>query len=164
MHRYRKDFSEVLVSSNSNLTKNRFMRLFFLSVSLLLVLLPFQFYTLYRNASFPMLPYTWDLVHGDTWQNIHLVPTGGVVTFDRWIQIAFGFTVFALFGLGHDATAMYRTWLLQIGFGKIFPSLIQPKRAMRNPSSMTRSHTESMSSRTRLFFVKNFSRGSLSSA
>ena len=79
-----------------------------------------------------------------------LVPTGGSVYYDRWIQIALGFGVFIFFGLGHDAQAQYRKWLLKAGFGRVFPGLYrQPSRGAILPTS---SQTGSFGSRTRSFF------------
>ncbi|KAL9125703.1 MAG: hypothetical protein Q9217_005132 [Psora testacea] len=154
MHKYRKEFSTILVSSNSNLTKNRFLRLFLMSIALILVFLPVQVYILYQNSIVPMLPYSWALVHGDDWGDIMLLPTGGAVIFDRWIQIAFGFAIFLFFGMGHDAQEMYRKWLLVIGLGRVFPSLRQSSQDRRNLSSSVGSQTNSVTSRTRLLIRK----------
>jgi len=151
MHKYRKEFSEVLRSSNSNLTKSRFMRLFWLSITLIVVTLPVQYYVLYRNSSVPFVKYSWDNIHAD-W-GITMVPTGGVVTFDRWIQIAIGFAVFIFFGLGQDARTMYSKWLIALGFKRIFPCLGRSPLA-RQPA------TSSGTSGTREFFNRRWSRGS----
>jgi pheromone a factor receptor len=58
-----------------------------------------------------------------------MVPTDGVVRFDRWFSITTGFVIFLFFGLGKDALEMYRSWLVMIGFGKCFPSLTRPNGA-----------------------------------
>ena len=157
MHRYRKNFSEILASSNSNLTKNRFLRLFLLSTVLMLTFIPLQLYVLFANfLGPPLLPYSWDLVHGPDWQDIVLIPTGGEVYYDRWIQIALGFGVFIFFGLGQDAQTMYRKWLLKIGFGRIFPGLHrQPNRRAILPTS---SQPDSFGSRTRSYFKRRLFR------
>ena len=52
-----------------------------------------------------------------------MVPSGGIVLYDRWIWLAAGFLVFVFFGFGKDALAMYRSGLLAIGLGMVFPSL-----------------------------------------
>ena len=88
-----------------------------------------------------------------------MVPTGGVVQFDRWIRIALGFTVFFCFGLGQDAIAMYRDWLLKCGLGKIFPKLRRQQQTSRTPGRNLDSRTESFSSKARLFFERKFSSG-----
>ena len=151
MHRYRKNFSEILSSSNSRLTKNRFLRLFLLSITLVLTFIPLQFYVLYVNSvNPPLIPYSWNLVHGSEWEDIMLIPTGGVVYYDRWIQLALGFGVFIFFGTGQDAQTMYRKWLLKAGFGRLFPGLYRQNN--RRGILPTRSQTESFGSRTRSFF------------
>ncbi|KAL8634081.1 hypothetical protein Q9189_000327 [Teloschistes chrysophthalmus] len=114
MRKYRRDFSSVISASNSNLTESRFQRLFFLSSALVLVYLPIQLYILYRNASVPLLPYSWELIHGKNWSDIILAPSHGEVRFDRWIMIVLGIFVFVFFGTGNDATKMYRKWLLKM--------------------------------------------------
>jgi len=86
MHRYRRDFSEILSSSNSNMTKSRFLRLFLLSMTLIAIMLPTQSYVLYRNSIVPLVPYSWESIHGPGWSEIFLVPAGGVVIFDRWAR------------------------------------------------------------------------------
>lgn len=151
MRRYRKNFSEILESSSSNLTKSRFLRLFLLSMVLLVIFIPLQFYVLFRNSvEPPLIPYSWDQTHGPQWQDIMLIPTGGKVYYDRWFQLALGFGVFIFFGFGHDAQTMYRKWLLKAGLGQVFPCLHrQPTRRGILP---TKSQTNSFNSKTRLFF------------
>ena len=150
MHRYRKTFSEVLLSANSNHTKSRFLRLFRISIVLILVVFPAEVYVLYKNSAVPMGPYSWSDVHGPTWWNIILVPSGGTVLFDRWMQIGAGLVLFIFFGLGQDAKAMYRRWLVKIGLGRLFPCL-RPRVAIQQQDSLT------TSSQSR-FFSKRFSR------
>ena len=88
-----------------------------------------------------------------------LIPTGGSVYYDRWIQIALGFGPFIFFGLGQDAQTMYRKWLLKAGFGRLFPHLRrQPNRRAILPTS---SQTESFGSKTRSFFKDRFFRTSM---
>ena len=160
MRRYRKDFSEVLGSSNSNMTKSRFLRLFILSMTLIVAVLPTQYYVLYRNSAEYMLPYSWELVHGPGWSHPVFFPSFGTVSFDRWIQIAAGFALFPFFGLGRDAQSMYRKALLKMGFGKMFPRLYHQSPATTLSSSSTSSRGTSFGSRARLFFHRKPTRGS----
>lgn len=161
MRKYRRDFSEVLSSSNSNMTKSRFLRLFLLAMTLIAIMLPTQSYVLYRNCVVPLIPYSWDLVHGPGWNQIFLVPAGGVVLFDRWAQIALGFAVFPFFGLGQDAQKLYRQGLLKMGFGRLFPRLHRESFAGTQQVSLATNHAGSFSSRARLFFHRKQSVGSL---
>ena len=163
MRKYRKDFSEVLTSSNSNLTKSRFLRLFLLAMTLVAVVLPTQFYVLYRNSVVPLLPYSWAAIHGPEWNNIPLIQSGGTVLFDRWIQVAAGFALFPFFGLGKDAQKMYRQGLLKIGFGRMFPCLHRQSHNRRSQNTLTNSLQNSFGSRARLFFHKKESEGSMQS-
>ncbi|CAF9916503.1 MAG: a-factor receptor [Alectoria fallacina] len=151
MRRYRKNFSEILESSNSNLTKSRFLRLFLLSIALIVTFIPLQFYVLFVNSAEPaLIPYSWDLIHSPQWGDIVLIPTDGKLYYDRWIQIALGYGVFLFFGLGQDAQILYRKWLLKIGFGRVFPGLHrQPNRRAILPTS---GRTDSFGRKTRSFF------------
>lgn len=164
MRRYRKDFSAVLSSSNSNMTKSRFLRLFILSMILIVVVLPTETYALYRNSVVPLVPYSWDEVHGPDWNTFEFYPSGGTVVFDRWVQIALGFAIFPFFGLGQDAKKMYRSWLLKTGCGRIFPCLYNHPSMKHSQSSLTSSRPNSLGSRVRLFFHKKQSDGSMLSS
>lgn len=162
IRKYRKDFSSILNSSNSNITRNRFLRLFIMSVTLIVIILPAQGYILYDAAMQIALPYSWSRVHGQYWSDILLVPTGGKVTSDRWIQIALGFALFMFFGMGHEAKEMYRKWLLYLGLGKIFPSLRQPAKKGSNLTYSLGSNASSVGSRARLIIHKISNKPSVS--
>lgn len=158
LHRYRRDFADVLTSSGSDLTKSRFMRLFCIAFIFILVALPVQFYVFYRNVAVAHVPYSWSAVHGPSWWQIVMIPTGGAVQFDRWIWAGCGFLVFIFFGLGKDAVKMYRGWLVKLGFGNIFPSLVRDRTG--STSSLSRgSRMGSLSSMAKLVFRKRRSRG-----
>lgn len=130
MHRYRRDLSTILSTSSSDLTKQRFLRLFVMAATLITAILPVQIYILYENSTVPLLPYSWSLVHGTrNWNQEILYPTYGAVIFDRWIQVSFGILMFFFFGFGKDARDMYRRWLITLGLGHLFPSLGRTSRA-----------------------------------
>lgn len=150
MHRYRKNFSEVLVASNSNQTKARFLRLFRISIVLIVVVFPTEVYVLYKNSVLPMESYRWSEVHGSTWWDIIRIPSGGAVLFDRWMQIGAGLALFLFFGLGRDAKAMYRRWLIDVGLGRCFPCL-------RSRAAIQQQDSSTISSQPR-FFGKRFSK------
>ncbi|KAL9601700.1 MAG: hypothetical protein Q9219_002311 [cf. Caloplaca sp. 3 TL-2023] len=114
IRKYRRDFSSVLTASSSQLTASRFLRLFLLSFLLVLIFLPFQLYQLYLNVSSPLLPYDWNAIHGPGWMNIIMIPQHGSVPLDRWITVTLGILLFLFFGLGGDATRMYRKWYLKL--------------------------------------------------
>ena len=135
MRKYRQEFATILSSTDSKLTKSRFKRLFLMSATLTVIVLPVQFYVLAQNTSYPFIRYSWSAIHGKTWQDIVMVPTEGAVFYDRWVHIAMGLGMFFFFGLGAEAVKMYRGWLLACGFEKIFPQLLCPMPTPRNAST-----------------------------
>ena len=111
-----------------------------------------------------MIPYSWSRIHGPSWWRIILIPTVGSVTFDRWIQLAVGLTVFVFFGLGNDAMSMYRRWLIKLGFGKFFPALRQRAQTSGDRRPSTGSETDSFSSRAYTFVKGKIARVSVASS
>lgn len=142
------------------MTKSRFLRLFFLSMTLIAILVPTQAYILYQNSVVPLIPYSWESIHGRGWDTVYIMPTKGVVIFDRWVQIAAGFALFPFFGLGQDAKKLYRKGLLKIGLGRVFPSLHHELSPRNQQGSLINDREGSFSSRARLFFHKKQSQKS----
>ena len=135
MRKYRREFSSILTASTSNLTKSRFLRLFLLSSSLVLIFLPLQLYILSLNTSAELLPYSWDLIHDrHSWMDIIMVPTHGFVSIDRWISVVLGLFIFLFFGLGSDATKMYRKWWVKLRLGTNFPGLYGQASMVESPN------------------------------
>ncbi|KAA8910909.1 GPCR fungal pheromone mating factor [Sphaerosporella brunnea] len=119
LHKHRRRF-DALLSGNSSLNRPRFVRLFVLSMLLLLIFVPITFYVFVKNMNLQWLPYSWDAVHyGTGWMWIRKIPTNGYVNFDRWIPVGSGIIVFLIFGVGKDAMDLYRGWLSKIGIGKL---------------------------------------------
>lgn len=82
-----------------------------MSATIILAVLPTHIFALASNAADAPLPYSWSRVHDPLWsRRVILVPSGGRAAFDRWIYLTAGFAVFAFFGTGEDATALYRSW------------------------------------------------------
>ena len=163
LRKYRQDFSSVLSSSSSNLTKNRFLRLFIVSTVLIIVLIPTQTYLLFEFVKQINSPFSWKAVHGPSWSDIVLMPFHGVVGAEYWIQVVVGFLIFAVFGTGKDAQEQYRRWLLKTGLGKWFPSLHLTVGERRRLKSSTTSQTSSFGSQMRMI-KRGFSKSSLPSA
>ncbi|KAI2672737.1 hypothetical protein DTO027I6_3983 [Penicillium roqueforti] len=128
VHKYRSDFANILRASSSNLSKSRFLRLFFLALSMLVCILPLQGYVVYADIilSLPWHSYSWSRIHNGEWNTITKVPIDGTVFFDRWTPVASGFMIFIFFGFGRDATRMYRTVFWYLGLGYCFPSIEPP--------------------------------------
>ena len=93
-------------------------------------------------------PFSWRETHDEAaYSEIFLVPSNGVVFWDRWIWLATGVCVFLFFGFGREAVGMYRTALLTVGVGRIWPGL--KREAVRRPTGSTMS---SMESRAKMLF------------
>lgn len=151
LHMYRSQFGEILHASNSRMNKSRFLRLFFLNFTMLLIILPIQCFVVYYNTwlSFPWHTYTWSAVHNPEWGVIVKVPTHGQAFFDRWVPIAASCLVFVFFGCGKDANELYRAFLRFLGFGRCFPC--------RLPENRHESMAGSTGSRVKLLFHKRWS-------
>ena len=129
--KYRRDFGAIL--ARSSLTKSRFLKPLAISLICTLGIIPTSFYILVVNSQHGLHPYSWDRVHNLKRWHAVAVDGQGSVLFDRWIRLAAGVLIFILFGLGRDAKAMYKGWLIKIGLAKIFPSLKQ--QSTRNSNS-----------------------------
>ncbi len=166
--KYRQRFSTILASSPSSLNKTRFLRLFILSTTLIVIFLPIAIYVFTRNLGYPRYPYSWSNVHGSQWSTLIIrVQTQGIVNFDRWLNIGIGYAAFLFFGYGKDATMMYRSWLLKLGFGHVFSKLNHPhlNSSVRAGSSARVSNPTkigSMSSRAKLIFHRKQSANTIS--
>jgi len=129
IHRYRREFSRLLASSST--TRSRFLRLFILSLIVLLIDLPLEIYWVY--ALIPKLhAYSWTFTHSD-WNYTVKVPTHGqILLWNHWIWIAVAYVVFGFFGLVKDARDMYRGWFEKVGIGKILPSFVDRRSHAQN--------------------------------
>jgi pheromone a factor receptor len=152
--KYRAQFAMILSSAGSNVSGPKFLRLFILAFIMLLAILPLQTYVFYVNVvnSLPLNLYSWSQVHGPDWNSIVKIPTGGIVSFDRWIPIGGSISLFLFFGFGHDATAIYRSFLLKLGLGRFFPSLAKPRPPTANSGSWYGSLASEVSDRVKTMF------------
>lgn len=57
------------------------------------------------------------------WDEVVLVKSDGRPFYNSWISLGFGILIFAFFGFGKEAVAMYRTCLLALRMDRIFPGL-----------------------------------------
>jgi pheromone a factor receptor len=156
--KYRQQFSTILALSPSKLNKTRFLRLFILSTTSIVIFLPIAVYVFTRNLGHWKSPFSWSRVHSEDWPKLIVrVKTQGSVNFDRWITVGIGYAAFLFFGFGSDATKMYGAWLLGLGLGRFFPKLSRAQMAVSNragSSARTSNATKigSMSSRARFIF------------
>lgn len=124
-----------------------------MSITLITVVLPIQLYLFSTALNTDLISYDWEAIHADGWsERIILVPTYGKLRFDRWIHFLMGFALFLFFGLGKDAVAMYRAWMLSIGLARLFPSLSGASPGAQSIGSSTT--VNSFGSRARAVFSK----------
>ncbi|KAI9714915.1 MAG: a-factor receptor [Bogoriella megaspora] len=133
LHRYRTEFSSILRASSTS--KSNFIRLFLMSLTISLFIIPLGIYTFVHNTfSTSFIPYSWSKVHdAQAWNEVLMVPTDGVMDMFHWIRIATAVIAFLFFGLGYDAKRMYRQWAVKCGLGRCWPSLL--KEPTRKPTS-----------------------------
>lgn len=113
LHRYRSEFSRLVHSHNT--TRSRFLRLFILCTLFLLGILPAQTIILCLNIRAHALSFSWARNHLPEYRsNIVPVKLYGTIIFDRWTSVIGGFLLFLFFGLGTDATSMYRSWATKL--------------------------------------------------
>ena len=133
------------------------MRLYILCLVWILVFIPTQAYVLYVNLSTHRTSYSWSEAHDFAdWDNIIMTPSYGAIIFDRWIWLGSGVVTFIFFGLGREAVSMYRSGLLAIGVGRIFPSL-RPDYMSRKSTAGT---VSSFGSKAKLYFKRKSSNSS----
>ena len=151
LYRYRRDFHNLVTARNT--TKSRFVRLFILSMVVILVYLVYCLYLLVEACLIVKDPYSWATIHNPNQFNTILrIPVHGNVEMAKWVQIVTGFIIFALFGTGVDAHNLYKIMLVSIGAGRIWPSLYdESHRGSRTPNSfiVARTWTSNMSSKAK---------------
>ncbi|KAF2738549.1 Pkinase-domain-containing protein [Polyplosphaeria fusca] len=156
LYKYRRDFPNMLAANSTN--KSRFLRLAIMSLILVVVYLPFSFFVLWENVKWINDSYSWGAVHGSEWNTVIMVPTGGIVRYDKWAQIATGYLAFVIFGTGSDANNTYKKMMCAIGLGRIFPSLYRESVSRSgSPSGSTpsRGWYSSATSKAKDLFSKN---------
>lgn len=152
LYRYRREFSRLVTARNT--TRSRFLRLFLMCMVFLIVVVPYSMYPFWyycnemvlRGGDYTYIPGT-----------IFTFPSGGQIHIDKWGQIAMGYVTFLLFGTGTDAYNTYKTMLLAIGLGKVFPSLyVMRESGSSTPGSFVsaRTWTSSCFSKAKSYFAK----------
>jgi pheromone a factor receptor len=130
--------SKTLSSTGSGLSAQRFLKLFFMASSFLLIYLPVTLYFFYLNLPIPFTPYSWSRLHApESWDPIVFYTTA---TFPRtqyngWVGVAMGFLCFIFYGMNNEAIDIYKSWSIKLGFATLFPRLLQPREIERRGSS-----------------------------
>ncbi|KAK9473698.1 GPCR fungal pheromone mating factor [Dipodascopsis tothii] len=117
----RREFREVLQSSQSGLTVARFARLLIFCYLVIGVSFPLSIYVFYLNCVAGFHAYSFEAVHSMMdFQTVRRYPAESPL-FDSWQGFVIAFLLFFFFGIGSDAIDMYRTWLVSLGFKRVFP-------------------------------------------
>jgi hypothetical protein len=151
LRRHRGTLTSTLSSNGSSFTAQKFIKLFAISLSFLLIYLPVTLAFFYFNLPLPIHAYSWHTVHNpDIWSTILLFPDTEFprLPYYSWPVIVMGFFSFLAFGMSNEAMEMYRKGALNCGLGKIWPGFRQPRvlnrRANTSRSSWT-SHLDVVS-------------------
>ncbi|MCJ1478661.1 a-factor receptor [Lambiella insularis] len=116
---YRHKFAAILASSANTFTKTRFWRLFLVAFAGVFVVSILQGVAIYENlTSTDFHPFNFAAIH-EHWDEKIMIPTGGVVVFDRWMRIGMGFFVFVCFGIGGPIVQWYKTCIRKVSGGKL---------------------------------------------
>ncbi|KAL2835505.1 pheromone A receptor-domain-containing protein [Aspergillus pseudoustus] len=144
LHHYRNQFNKILRAANTRTNKSRFLRLFCLSLIMLLALIPIQTYMVYTTIrlGLPWHAYSWAAIHGSSWSVIGKIPTDGKVYFDRWVPVASGFMFFIFFGCGRDAHRMYLSLLSHVGLDGYFSPVLSTSSSGSFPRKPSKSGSQ----------------------
>lgn len=120
----RRDIKDILRCTGSGLNQRRFARLVIFSLLIIFVLVPFAIYNFVNAAdTFGVLTFSLSDIHNEYWGTIYAFDYGTSQLASPIINICLAFCTFLLFGLGTDALAMYRRFLVFIGFKRFSKSL-----------------------------------------
>jgi pheromone a factor receptor len=145
LRKHRGRLSSTLSSNGSSFSARRFLKLFIMSTSFLVIYLPVTIAFFYLNLPLPLIPYSWSRVHDPkSWNPVIYLTTasyggGGSLQYYGWSPIAMGFFVFFYYGLNNEAIDMYRNFVGSLGFARIWPSLLQPREIHRRGSTSSTS-------------------------
>ncbi|KAJ9612150.1 a-factor receptor [Cladophialophora chaetospira] len=115
LRKHRKQMASVL-SQIPGPRNSRFYRLFALACTLLAIYCPASTLIFVRNVRVPLHVYSWSYIHPPDWSQRIIEDIGSSVgelhiTPDRWAQVLTAYLCFAFFGLGQEATQMYKDWI-----------------------------------------------------
>ncbi|KAK9238947.1 pheromone A receptor-domain-containing protein [Lipomyces kononenkoae] len=116
----RRQFREVLRSSQSGLTVARFARLLFFCITVMLVELPLAILTLVDNVRPGIDEFDFTKEHAD-WNTIPRIPAS-VTRKDFYYFTIVSVLLFVYFGFGVDARNIYHDWLVGLGLRNLFPN------------------------------------------
>jgi pheromone a factor receptor len=154
LYRYRREFVRLVAARNT--TKSRFIRLFIICIVIIAAYVPYTIWLLVVICRTLTDKYSWHRVHNPaSFHSIIKQPVHGVVSVDKWGQVASGYVLFFVLGTGADAYNTYKKMLTAMGLGRVFPSLyILRESGASTPNSFlnAKSWTESLSSKAKGMF------------
>jgi pheromone a factor receptor len=138
LRKHRGQLSGTLSSTGSGLDARKFLKLFFMSCSILLVYLPVECYFFYFNMPDPFVPYSWSRIHDPASWNLVLyfhTSEEPAAQFLSWPGVSIGFLVFLWYGLNIEAIEKYIYCAVKCGFARIWPILTEPYQPRRRGSA-----------------------------
>ncbi|ESZ90787.1 hypothetical protein SBOR_8835 [Sclerotinia borealis F-4128] len=127
LRRHRTNFTSTLSSSNSGLSPRRFLKLFSMSVVLLVIYFPVVIYYFYLNVSWPLQAYSWSRIHDPLFWHLIVFwriadgPSG--MQYDAWNWVAFALMIFLFWGCNSEGGEIYRRGLVKLGLARWWPRL-----------------------------------------
>ncbi|KAH4126996.1 hypothetical protein HBI62_185620 [Parastagonospora nodorum] len=122
LYRYRREFVRLVATRNT--TKSRFIRLFIICIIIVLAYTPYTIWLIISLSRQITDTYSWSRVHDPaTFHSVFKAPSFGIVTVDKWGQVATGYVLFFVFGTGSDAYNTYKKMMVACGLGRVWPSL-----------------------------------------
>lgn len=115
----RKEAKDILVCTNSGLSLKRFFRLL---IYCMLVITAAIIFSCLIGANLKMnhsVFYSKELENSAIKKMILKFPSVRTVDINKWTLIAVSFISFFLFGIGHDANEMYKSFIMKLPFGEL---------------------------------------------
>ncbi|KAM3074780.1 a-factor receptor [Clarireedia jacksonii] len=146
LHQHRSNLSSTLSrsSSSASLSPRRFLKLFLMSLTLLLIYFPILIYYFYLNISYPFHAYSFSTIHDPLYWSVIVfwqtadAPEG--MQYDAWCWVAMGFLVCCFWGWNEEAGELWRGWAVKLGLGKCWPRLkLSAKERREGDGSRSRS-------------------------
>lgn len=105
---------------------------------IILCYLPISLFLFYENVKIPFIKYDYFAIHDwAMWSVPVYVPFDGVFSIDHLCTVLGSVAIAAFDGFSHDCVRMYRTMLVGLGMGYIWPSLRLPYFPKRRGSNDT---------------------------
>lgn len=136
MKKYRKQFTTILKNSRSGTSKSRFIRLFLISLIMILAFGTISAFSCMEYMISPKEPYNFKKHHEkERWNLTVRVPEPLILAVLRWWAVAGCYVIFFIFGIGADAMAVYKQVLKKVGLDTHLPSWLNGARVKARTST-----------------------------